>query len=55
MNNEIITIERNQTWDLVYLPANKNPIDVKWVYKAKLNEKGEIDKHKARLVAKGFS
>ena len=40
---------------MVDLPANKNPIGVKWVYKTKLNEKGEIDKHKARLVAKGFS
>jgi hypothetical protein len=25
------------------------------VYKTKLNEKGQIEKHKARLVAKGFS
>ena len=33
----------------------KKSIGVKWVYKAKLNEKGQIKKHKARLVAKGFS
>lgn len=25
------------------------------MYKTKLNENGEIDKHKARLVAKGYS
>ena len=55
MNNEIEAIERNNTWDLVDLPAGKNVIGVKWVYKTKLNEKGEIDKHKARLVARGFS
>ena len=55
MNNKIDAIERNKTWNLVDLPANKNPVGVKWVYKTKLNEKGEIDKHKARLVAKGFS
>ena len=55
MNNEIDAIERNKTWDLVNLPVGKNTIGVKWIYKKKLNEKGEIDKHKARLVAKGFS
>jgi hypothetical protein len=30
-------------------------IGVKWIYKTKYNEKGEVDKHKARLVAKGYS
>ena len=55
MNNEIEAIERNNTWDLVDLPADKNIIGVKWVYKTKLNEKGEIDKDKARLVARVFS
>jgi hypothetical protein len=55
MDEEIDSIERNDTWDLVDLPKNKKPIGVKWVYKTKLNEKGEIDRYKARLVAKGFS
>jgi len=55
MNKEIEAIERNKTWDLVDLPIDKTNIDVKWVYKTKLNEKGKIEKHKARPVAKGFS
>jgi hypothetical protein len=55
MNNEIESIERNNTWDLVDLPTDKNVISVKWVYKTKLNEKGEIEKHKERIVSRGFS
>ena len=49
------SIENNDTWDLVDLPNYKNLVGVKWVYKTKVNEKGEIDRFKPRLVAKGFS
>jgi hypothetical protein len=55
MNQEIDSIEKNKTWDLVDLLRHKKSIGVKWVYKTKLNENGWIEKHKARLVAKGFS
>ena len=55
MNQEIDSIKKNKTWDLVDFPSHKKSIGVKWVYKTKLNEKGQIEKHKARLVAKGFS
>lgn len=55
MDNEIEAIERNNTWELITLPTGVKAIGVKWVYKTKLNEKGEVEKHKARLVAKGYS
>ena len=55
MDNEIQSIEKNNTWSLVDLPADVKKIGVKWVYKTKYNEDGEIAKHKARLVAKGYS
>ena len=54
MKEGLNSIEKNQTWELVDPPSNKNPIALKWVYKVKVNPKGEVVKHKARLVAKGF-
>ncbi|KAL6344121.1 hypothetical protein AAG906_029789 [Vitis piasezkii] len=54
MNNEIKSIEKNQTWTLIELPAGAKKIGVKWVYKTKYNEHGNIDKYKACLVAKGI-
>lgn len=33
----------------------RKTVGVKWIYKTKLNEKGEVDKFKARLVAKGYT
>ena len=54
MDAEIIAIERNDTWELCHLPKGQKTIGVKWVYKTKLKENGEVDKHKAYLVAKGY-
>jgi hypothetical protein len=55
MDSEIEAIEKNNTWQLMKLLARGKVIEVKWVYKTKLNEHGEIDKHKAQLVAKGYA
>lgn len=55
MDEEIDSIEINQTWELVDLPEGKDWIGVKWVYKTKFNAVGEIDKHDAKLVAKGYA
>ncbi|KAG8480412.1 hypothetical protein CXB51_025085 [Gossypium anomalum] len=55
MVDEINMIEKNQTWDLVERPANRKIIGVKWVYRAKHNADGSLNKLKVRLVVKGFS
>jgi hypothetical protein len=55
MNEEIDAIERNNTWELEYLPEDKNCIGVKWIYKTKLNVEGKFEKHKERLAAHGFN
>lgn len=54
MDEELDQIEKNQTWELVPRPKDKNVIGTKWIFKNKLNENGEIIKNKARLVCKGY-
>ncbi|XP_058784891.1 uncharacterized protein LOC131659762 [Vicia villosa] len=48
MKEELESIEKNGTWELVVLPHGKKPIGVRWVFKVKANPKGEIIKYKAR-------
>ncbi|GAU11414.1 hypothetical protein TSUD_344050 [Trifolium subterraneum] len=55
MDSEIKAIETNGTWELTDLPKGSKAIGVKWIFKTKYKENGQIDKHKARLVAKGYS
>ncbi|KAL0303185.1 UNVERIFIED_CONTAM: Retrovirus-related Pol polyprotein from transposon TNT 1-94 [Sesamum radiatum] len=55
MNEEMSTIEKNKTWELVDLPNGKKTIGLKWIFKIKFNQYGSIQKYKARLVAKGYS
>jgi hypothetical protein len=40
MDEEMDQIEKNDTWELVPRPKDKNVIDTKWVYRNKLNEDG---------------
>ncbi|KAL4384756.1 hypothetical protein GQ457_15G014670 [Hibiscus cannabinus] len=56
MVEEMESLRKNQTWELVRLPEGKKAIGCKWVYNRKpaVSEK-EGEKFKAQLVAKGFS
>ncbi|GAA0167068.1 transmembrane signal receptor [Lithospermum erythrorhizon] len=55
MDNEISSIQNNNTWKLTSLPRGAKRIGVKWIFKTKRDENGVITKHKARLVAKGYT
>ena len=55
MHEEMESIYRNHTWDLVELPKGRTPIGCKWLYKPKINADGSVEKFKVRLVAKGYS
>nr|GEY80506.1 retrovirus-related Pol polyprotein from transposon TNT 1-94 [Tanacetum cinerariifolium] len=55
-----VFVNEERTWDwrrvpeMVELPKGHKPIGVKWVYKKKMNDTGEIQRYKARLIAKGY-
>jgi hypothetical protein len=55
MDEELDQIEKNDTWELVPRPKNKNVINTKWVFRNKLNEYVEITRNKAILVCKGYA
>ena len=55
MKDELDQIVKNETWELVPRPVDKNVIGTKWVFKSKMNEQGEVVRKKARLVCKGYS
>ncbi|PRQ32401.1 putative RNA-directed DNA polymerase [Rosa chinensis] len=55
MELEIKAIKKNETWELTTLLVGAKGIGVKWIFKTKLNENGEVDKYKARLVDKGYT
>ena len=54
-NAEYMPLMENDTWDLVYLPEGRKPVECKWIFKIKRGSDGSIKRYKARLVAKGFS
>ena len=55
MEEEMSQIEKNETWESVPRPKDKNIIGTKWVFKNKMNEEGQIIRNKARLVCKDYS
>lgn len=55
MNEEMKSLKQNNTWDIVKLPENKQTVKNKWIFKRKLDEKGNVNRYKARLVAQGYS
>jgi len=55
MQEELNQFQRNDVWDLVPKPQQKNIIRTKWVFRNKLNEQDDVVRNKARLVAQGYS
>nr|GFB79432.1 retrovirus-related Pol polyprotein from transposon TNT 1-94 [Tanacetum cinerariifolium] len=54
MQDEIHEFDRLQVWELVPQLDCVMIIALKWIYKVKFDEYGDVLKNKARLVAKGY-
>jgi hypothetical protein len=55
MVEEMESLHKNETWDLVKLSNGINIVGSKWVFMNKMNVVGQVKKFKDRLVAKGYS
>jgi len=56
MGDEMESLQKNQTWELVRLPANRKTVTCKWIFRKKEGmSPAEGIKYKARVVARGFS
>ncbi|GKV14824.1 hypothetical protein SLEP1_g25638 [Rubroshorea leprosula] len=54
MQEEMNSLHKNNTYELVTLPKGRKPLKNKWVFKLK-KDGDKIVRYKARLVVKGFS
>jgi hypothetical protein len=55
MDEEMVVLDVNATWELVVLPKDMKTIGCKWVYKIKHNADGSMSRYNTRLVTKGYA
>jgi hypothetical protein len=55
MTEEYQSIMKNELWEIVPRPKNKDVVSSRWLFKIKHAVDGSIEKYKARFVARGFS
>ena len=52
---EISTLNKNETWEKCELPKGKEAVRCRWVYTIKFLADGTVERYKARLVAKRYT
>jgi hypothetical protein len=52
MDEEMVALDANATWELVALPKDKKAIGCKWVYKVKHNAYGFVNSTKQDWLPK---
>ncbi|KAM1539288.1 hypothetical protein ACFX10_004097 [Malus domestica] len=56
MDNEMLSLKKNKTWELVELSKGRKAIGCKWVYAKKDGiDDASLVRFKAKLVAKGYA
>ena len=52
---ELKSLEKNNTWDITNLPTGKSIVSCKWLFSVKYHANGSVERYKARLVARGYT
>ena len=55
MNEEMKSLQKNRTWELVDCPPRKKLVGCRWKYTVKYKADGSIERYNLRLVAKGYT
>jgi hypothetical protein len=55
MNEEMKSLQKNKTWELVDRALGKKAVGCRWVYTMKYKADGTIERFKVKLVAKGYT
>ena len=55
MDEEMQSLLKNQTWEVVLLPLGKKAVGCKWVHTKKHRADGTLERYKSRLVARVFT
>ena len=55
VNEELDQIEKNETWELVPRPKDKNIIGTKWVFNKNFNQDAQVIRNNEILVCKGYA
>ena len=54
MKFEMRSMYENKLWTLIDLPIDRRAIEIKWIFKRKMDADSSVTIYKARIVAKGF-
>ena len=54
MKSEMRSMYENKVWTLIDLPNDRRAIEIKWIFKRKMDVDSSVTIYKARIVAKGF-
>jgi hypothetical protein len=55
MDDELQSLKENDGWDVIAKPVRRKIVASRWVFNAKGNVQGEVERYKAWSVGNGFS
>ncbi|CAI7885990.1 unnamed protein product [Closterium sp. NIES-53] len=55
IQEDLDALAERGTWKFVQMPEGRHAVGVKWIFKIKTGDKGQLERFKAWLVAKGYT